>query len=358
WAISDKCDDDYTSTLRRFEVKHDDMRRFHYEPDAMADAMNELMHEADSENNLILLYDSELVGLETDGRAVVSCTVKTPDGEVVIYPKFVIDCTADIAAARMAGCRCEIGDDEGNPVINGITQSFIITKSDDAENTIPDEYSDVCLDEWEEYMAARRAPVSVFYIYPCGDIGVNMLPTIDGSNMLEYSYDELKHICEARVYSYMRFLAENYGLTGYRVRHMFIQLGLRESYRLVGKYVLTIDDLVAGHPKDIPESHIIALADHPADTHGSAGGRCIETGRYGIPYECLLPLEYDNMLVACRGASFSHRAASSARLSRTMIQLGEAAGSAAALCVKQGIKNSDINRICTDLRRYGMEGSD
>jgi len=49
-----------------------------------------------------------------------------------------------------------------------------------------------------------------------------------------------------------------------------------------------------------------------------------------------LPLELENLAVACRGASFSSVAASSCRLSRTMMQLGQAAGTAAALAQQQG----------------------
>ncbi|MBN2296628.1 MAG: FAD-dependent oxidoreductase, partial [Pirellulales bacterium] len=43
---------------------------------------------------------------------------------------------------------------------------------------------------------------------------------------------------------------------------------------------------------------------------------------------------WTNLMVACRGAGFSKIAASSCRLSRTMIQLGHAAGVAAAMAVK------------------------
>ena len=56
---------------------------------------------------------------------------------------------------------------------------------------------------------------------------------------------------------------------------------------------------------------------------------------YGIPFRCLLPAEIDNLAIACRGASFSSVAASSCRLSRTMMQLGQAAGTAAALAKQQ-----------------------
>jgi hypothetical protein len=58
---------------------------------------------------------------------------------------------------------------------------------------------------------------------------------------------------------------------------------------------------------------------------------------YGIPYRCLLPRSLDNLLVACRGAGFSSLAASSCRLSRTMMQLGQAAGTAAAITIEHNI---------------------
>ena len=71
---------------------------------------------------------------------------------------------------------------------------------------------------------------------------------------------------------------------------------------------------------------IIAFCDHALDTHAPGGG-CTEVpnGPFGVPFRCLQPREVDNLLVACRGASFPHIAASAARLPRTMIELGEAA---------------------------------
>jgi hypothetical protein len=60
---------------------------------------------------------------------------------------------------------------------------------------------------------------------------------------------------------------------------------------------------------------------------------------YGVPFRCLLPVEFDNLAVACRGASFSSVAASSCRLSRTMMQLGQAAGTAAALAQQEHLSS-------------------
>jgi hypothetical protein len=68
------------------------------------------------------------------------------------------------------------------------------------------------------------------------------------------------------------------------------------------------------------------------DTHGSHARGIGELREpYGVPYRCLIPQGQRNLLVACRAASFSALAASSCRLSRTMLQLGQAAGTAAAL---------------------------
>jgi len=94
--------------------------------------------------------------------------------------------------------------------------------------------------------------------------------------------------------------------------------------------VLAEHDLLAGLGRQ-QHPDIIAIADHAMDRHGEGGG-CRELREpYGVPYRCLVPKGFRNLLVACRGASFSSIAASSCRLSRTMMQLGQAAGTAAAL---------------------------
>ena len=64
---------------------------------------------------------------------------------------------------------------------------------------------------------------------------------------------------------------------------------------------------------------------------------------YGVPYECLLPRELDNLLAACRGAGLSHIAASSCRLSRTMMGFGHAAGLAVADAAPRDADLGDVD---------------
>ena len=129
----------------------------------------------------------------------------------------------------------------------------------------------------------------------------------------------------------------------YELVSMAPMLGIRESYRMVTDYILTESDIRAGLSGQTHQD-MIAIADHPLDIHG--GGPALKEGKepYGIPYRCLLPKGRKNLLVACRGAGFSHIAASSCRLSRTIMALGHAAGLAAADAVK---KDGDVRAIDT-----------
>ena len=128
--------------------------------------------------------------------------------------------------------------------------------------------------------------------------------------------------------------ANSAGFENYELVEIAPMLGIREGYRVRAKYVLRESDLAAGWDGQ-PHKDMIAVADHPCDIHGEGGVLTSVKTAYGVPYRCLIPdSEITNLLVACRGAGFSKIAASSCRLQRTMMQLGAAAGIAAAWSAK------------------------
>ncbi|MFP4250858.1 MAG: FAD-dependent oxidoreductase, partial [Armatimonadota bacterium] len=129
---------------------------------------------------------------------------------------------------------------------------------------------------------------------------------------------------------------------GFRLTWIAPEVGLREERRVIGEHVLTEHDLLAGlssqrHPD------IIAIADHAMDLHGEGGGCRELTEPYGVPFRCLVAKGMRNVLVASRASSFSSIAASSCRLSRTMMQLGQAAGTAAAMGVQRGTDAREVS---------------
>lgn len=159
-------------------------------------------------------------------------------------------------------------------------------------------------------------------------------------------------------------------------------LGVRESRRIVGEYIFTGSDIAYGRTFD----DVIAISQHGFDLHGfeaagnmkwfkgklpdgrdayisnragwgsqlppedglprvnmseltkDAGNHC-----YDIPFRSLVPIRLNNVLAAGRNISSDIPGQSGIRLVMCCMTLGEAAGTASALAVKQGIKVRDID---------------
>jgi len=183
----------------------------------------------------------------------------------------------------------------------------------------------------------KPRPGGAAWPLPSGDRFVNSCGGLaSGQLLLERGYAQARADLEQRALAHWHWLQAT-SCPDYEFDSFYPMLAVRESHRVVGEYVLREHDLTAGLAEQkLPD--IIALADHPMDTHGAGGGLKPVAAPYGIPFRCLVPRGgWRNLLVACRGASFSHVAASSCRLSRTMLALGHAAGLAAAQCAERGV---------------------
>jgi glycine/D-amino acid oxidase-like deaminating enzyme len=114
------------------------------------------------------------------------------------------------------------------------------------------------------------------------------------------------------------------------------QIGMRESRRVMGDYLLTADDVLGA--RDFSDG--IARGCYPVDIHNPAGTgtviQAVPPGRsYAIPYRCLTPVGWENLLVAGRPISADHAAHSSLRVMPIAMNIGEAAGVAAAQSLSQ-----------------------
>jgi hypothetical protein len=76
---------------------------------------------------------------------------------------------------------------------------------------------------------------------------------------------------------------------------------------------------------------------------------------HNIPYRCLVPKRIDNLLVAGRCYSATHAAQNKARDIPACMAMGQAAGTAAALSVKLGVKprELDVEILRETLRKQG-----
>lgn len=113
---------------------------------------------------------------------------------------------------------------------------------------------------------------------------------------------------------------------------------------IVGEYLLTEKDCLATTKFE----DAIAACNYAIDIHNPEGtGTSIynfeEGTYYTIPYRCLIPKGVSNVLVAGRCISSDHGAQASYRIMPTVCSIGEAAGVAAGIAVKDGVSVREIS---------------
>lgn len=314
-----------------------------FEPETMARTMLAMLEET---GHCRVLFGAPCEGADGDEQFLDS--VRFADGRRLKADYFV-DATGDGVVCVAAGCETMRGQEArdvfGEPSaptnatsrVNGVSLIYRAAPvSAPAIEPLPSDVTNRCW--W-----AGRFPSAHINHYPNGDLNVNMLPTMDGAEFLRRGYPDAMEECQRRVRAHWHHLQSNFAeFQNFRLSWVAPALGIRESRRVVGEYVLTEHDLLAGvggqkHPD------IICLVDHPMDTHGSQSHGIGELAEpYGVPYRCLIPKGRRNLLIACRAGSFSSLAASSCRLSRTMMQLGQAAGTAVALAKQEKLELPDV----------------
>ena len=334
-----------------------------FEPDAYCKAVEAMLSET---GDCTLLKSASFKKVNVRDRHIESLLLTT--GEYVSAPTF-IDATGDGLLASAAGARTRFGQEsrqefsepdaplEPTERVNGITLMFRTQKLAADEKA---EISPLLESIPEKCWWRNQFPAVSVNQFPCGDLSINMLPTMEGAEFISMSATEAYAECRHRVLAQWHHLQVTFPeFRSFRLADFAPELGIRERQRILGEYTLTEHDLLNGISRQT-HPDIIALADHAMDTHGSSTGRggCRELAEpYGIPFRCLIPKGFDNLLVASRAASFSSIAASSCRLSRTMMQLGQAAGTAAAIAKENGVPaaNVPVNVLRDALRRQHVQ---
>lgn len=177
-----------------------------------------------------------------------------------------------------------------------------------------------------------------------GEVTINMtrVTGVNGADGLELSDGEVTG--QRQAFYVLDFLKRF--VPGFRNAYLLetaSALGVRETRRLLGRYVLTGTDAITCTPFD----DVIAHGSYIIDIHDPQGGRKAIGGQiqgdcYDIPYRCLLPVDMTNLLAAGRCISTDHVAHSTTRIQGTCMLTGQAAGTAAALALENQCPPSDL----------------
>ncbi|MDD7985293.1 FAD-dependent oxidoreductase [Lentisphaera marina] len=137
------------------------------------------------------------------------------------------------------------------------------------------------------------------------------------------------------------------------IDRMMTETASRETYRIKGERVLTVNDYTSGRVfKDS-----LCYSFYPIDLHDENGvkPKKLKPGTYPtIPRSCLIPKGSKNFMVAGRCLSSDRLANSAARVQATCMAMGQATAVTAVLAAKKGITPGDVDlaEIRTELKKH------
>jgi len=301
--------------------------------------------------------------------------VQNKGGRFAIRARRIIDCTGDGDAAFRAGCPQEVGrpsDGRCQPVtlmftIGGVDWPKVQAFDQQYREQHPDDTSAWQLRHvWEAAVANgdmrpfQRTRMGWWWTPTRPDqVGVNFTHMIHvdstkAEDLTAATVEGRKQAYET-IDVYRKYVP---GMEGCYMVSTPNTVGIRESRRIMGDYVLTEEDVKGQREFD----DNICYGSFFVDIHGIDGPGMDHTAwqppqgfKYHIPYRVLIPRNVENLLTAGRCVSCTHVALGSVRVMVPCIGMGEAAGTAAALSLKEGIepRQLDVGKLQQQLRRQG-----
>lgn len=334
------------------------------------ETLKSVADEMAAEDGVVCLLHSYVAGVRVARDRIIEVIVEGKGGCRRFTADTFVDATGDADLAALAGAPFHIGRD-GDGMTQSITVQFQVGKVDidqtrayvrahPGESVYPLEpavpqrlfmgfQSLVAQARARDMLKSYPRSYVIFHTMLREDlVGVNTtkanLSGLDAGSLTRAEIEGREQAWEVLSFlrEYIPGFADSYLLSFPTL------LGVRETRRIDGEYVLTSDDITEG--RVFPDT--IAKSRYPIDIHDpSVAGPSLRLLKspYGIPYTCLIPQKVNNLLVAGRCISATHEALASARVMATCMAMGQAAGTAAAICAQEGKSPKDLDGI--ELRR-------
>jgi hypothetical protein len=325
-----------------------------------------------------ILYHTSPLEVVMDGDAVHGVVVVNKRGRTLIKAKVVVDCTGDGDITTWAGGAFE----KGRAVDGKMQRMSVVFKVGNVD--LPRMFSSIgkgvawaplplsgdsypvwwsaTLERFADAVAEERLFLGADEFWGNTvharetNINASRLQGLDGTDGDDLTTGEVEG--KRQVFELADFLRRH--VPGFEDSHVQATapfVGVRETRRMLGEYQLTADDCLSGRKF----ADGIAKVGYPIDIHDPTSGKTLftpiggEDGSYDIPYRSLLPLRIEQLLLAGRCISTTHEAMASSRTMITGMMVGQAAGAAAALSIREGMtpRNLDPQLVRAELIRQG-----
>jgi hypothetical protein len=314
-----------------------------FEDEALKCILDDLMAEA----GVQVLYHAALFDAEVQDGRLTAVQMAHNAGPLRVSGQVFIDGTGDGLLAHVAGCSWQAGDERGE--VMPMTLNFIVAGVDTAKlPSIPELRARAMAGE-ADTPPLRNTNISCFHALPHGRVHFNAV-RVPGDGIDPTALSSAEREGRRRAHNFVDWLRAHIdGFAQCRLEKTGSHIGVRETRRVIGDYLLNFDDLQAARKF----ADGVALCCYEVDIHGQQPNEGIEIAVprgdwYEIPYRCLTPRGLANLLMASRSVSADAMVHASLRIMPVVMNIGEAAGIAAAMALPSGaVRRIDVQ----DLRR-------
>ena len=311
-----------------------------------------------------LLLHSFVNEVIMDGDKIQAVIIQTKKGPVAVQAGMVVDATGDGDVAFAAGVPYEQGRAADGLCQQGTVSVRLAGANAEALLKDGDKLSEIGRIFKEDYragktgLACKRQDLPFGRLTAGGQISyVNYACAygIDPTDIADLTRGEVE--CRKYDVDIWRYLKTHFeALKDIEIASIAPEIGFRDSRRIEGLYKLTIDDMESNrHFDDViavfPRFYDMLSPDANMDGDGKVEGKgyvghifepVVDQRTFEIPYRSLIPVNVRNLIVSGRCISADHVAESGTRAISLCMMTGQAAGTAAALAVKEGVSPEQI----------------
>jgi hypothetical protein len=345
-----------------FHFKSYSWRNVSYDPEAAKLVLFEMLEAA----GVKLLLHSYVTGAVMEGNQVRGIVVENKSGRQVICGKVVCDGTADGDVAASAGAEFLKGQDQGDGKEKQLFPMTMLVRLSHVEWPRVSAYSQID-HGWDKviakaiaagdlpYYTARTWDMVPYTGHPRPEMAHlwwedgallwgGTVEGVDGTDADSLTHAEVE--CRKQWISELAFLRKYIpGFENARVEDSGVTVGVRISRNILGEYLYSGYDILEEREFEDAVAYITPLF-------------------LGVPYGCLVPKETDNLLISGRcistvpGQTTSGPTLGSYNNMKSIpsvMTYGEAAGTAAALCVQHGVTPRKLDRklLVSTLKKQG-----
>ncbi len=311
------------------------------------------------ESGIGFSFYTRLIAADAKGGKINYVVCAAPSGIFAVKAKVYIDATGNGDLAAMANAKFEKGDASGKLMPGSLMSLWTDINWDEWDKVRPD-----IAHHTQAYKLKEAFESGIFTVKDPHMTGIHRLGKTYGVGNIGHTFnldatDEVsitKALLSARK-SMPEF--ENYyntyikGFENAKVIDTANLLGIRETRRIIGEYVLNIEDYKKRAVFDDEIGRYCYPIDiHPSDTDAKSLAqhrkefdqvyKYKDGESYGIPYRILTPQGFDNLLIAGRCVSADQLVHGSIRVMPACFITGQAAGYAAAMSADE---NKSVRKI-------------